>query len=253
MLRLLRANRVDLGIAASDAELEATLNRTLAQLEGHAATVALADAGVAGDLLTINVEVENQAGHKFPTGFPSRRAWLHLTVTDGAGAVVFESGRPEDDGSIAGNNANTDPLAFEPHHDLITASGQVQIYQAITQDSTGQVTHTLLRAAGYAKDNRLLPVGFDKSTADADIAPQGLAVGDDDFVGGSDRVAYAIDVTGRAGPFTVTAEFLYQSVADEFVHDMAGNDSEAVVQFVDLFNGADRSPVIVSSAETIVP
>ena len=35
----------------------------------------------------------NLAGHKFPTGHPYRRAWLHVRVSDPAGRVLFESGK----------------------------------------------------------------------------------------------------------------------------------------------------------------
>ena len=51
----------------------------------------------------------------------------------------------------------------------------------------GQVTYTLLRAYEYAKDNRLLPAGFKKNSAIADIGVYGAAAGDSDFTGGSDH------------------------------------------------------------------
>ena len=40
------------------------------------------------DSLVLRVEVENLAGHKFPTGHPYRRAWLHVRVADRAGHAV---------------------------------------------------------------------------------------------------------------------------------------------------------------------
>ena len=58
-------------------------------------------------------------------------------------------------------------------------------------------TTGLLRAVGYLKDNRLLPRGFEKSSADKWIAVVGSAAQDADFVGAGDRVRYAIDGARR--------------------------------------------------------
>jgi len=69
------------------------------------------------------------------------------------------------DGSIVGNDNDEDPLKFEPHYREITRSQEVEIYEPILKDSEGKVTTGLLHAVGYLKDNRLLPHGFDKATA----------------------------------------------------------------------------------------
>jgi hypothetical protein len=48
-----------------------------------------------GGLLEVPVSVENVgAGHRIPAGFSQERElWVHLRVTDGAGALVYEVGR----------------------------------------------------------------------------------------------------------------------------------------------------------------
>ncbi|MEZ4626540.1 MAG: hypothetical protein R2843_17445, partial [Thermomicrobiales bacterium] len=197
------------------------------------------------------LDVATLTGHKFPSGFPSRRAWIHATVTDATGAIVFESGAPQPDGSIAGNDAAT-PGAFEPHYDTITSADQVQIYESVMENSDAEVTYTLLRAAAYAKDNRLLPGGFDKAGAHPDIAVYGAAATDDDFAAGGDRVEYSIDVSSAEGPFTVTAELLYQSVALPFINDLRHDTEDLVVDFGEMFDATDNTPSLVDTTTRTV-
>jgi hypothetical protein len=160
----------------------------------------------------VAVTVENLGGHKLPTAFPSRRAWLHLTIADQDGRTVFESGALRANGSIEGNDNDDDPSRYEPHYREIHDPGEVQIYESILGDERGRVTTGLLSSTGYLKDNRLLPHGFDKSTAAPEIAVHGDALGDPGFTDRGDQVRYAIDVHTAPGPYTVSAELLYQPI-----------------------------------------
>jgi hypothetical protein len=198
--------------------------RTLAQLESKAARIAVVEGKAVDGQLRVALSVTSMAGHKFPTGFPSRRAWIHLTVTDAEGELVFESGRPGSDGSIAGSDA----ALYEPHHDVIDDEAQVQIHESVMLDTDGAVTYTLLRGASYVKDNRLLPVGFDTGTTQADIAPSRAATQDATFTGGSDRITCRIDVKQRPGPYLVSAELLYQSVSYRFALDLWADDAPSI-------------------------
>jgi hypothetical protein len=202
-------------------------------------------------VLTASLKVATLTGHKFPTGYPSRRAWLHVTVTDGAGEVFWESGVRNADGSIAGNAADADPAAFEPHYDLITQPDQVQIYEPIMGDHEGQVTYTLLRGAQYLKDNRLLPVGADKATLPPDVAVYGEAAGDANFSGGSDVVTYRVDVGEMKGPFTVRAKLLYEPLSYRFVVDMLADGTELTERFGGYYWGTDRTPLVVAAIEAV--
>ena len=199
MVRMLNRYRVELGVAALPAELEATANATVRLLRDDTARLALSAPRLDGGTLGFDVEIRNLAGHKFPTGYPARRVWLHVTVRDRLGSVVFESGAIDAAGAIAGNDGDADPLAFEPHYQRITQPGEVQIYEPVLGDPKGAPTTGLLTATQYLKDNRLLPRGFDKATAPAEIAVRGGAADDPDFGGERDRVRYDIAVPG-AGP-----------------------------------------------------
>jgi hypothetical protein len=194
--------------------------------------------------------VDNLAGHKFPTGIPARRAWIHLSVTDGAGQLFFESGKPLADGSIAGNDSDNDLLRYEPHYDEITQPDQVQIYEGIMLNTDNEITYTLLRAASFAKDNRLLPAGFDKSAVPPEIGVFGRASADENFIGGSDQILYRIDISGHKGPFTVTARLLFTAVSYPFVKDLAKDrDLPEVNRFMELYRAADKLPQEIAALQ----
>lgn len=253
MLNMLQDNSADLGLTASTSKLEDTKQRTIKLLQSESAILSLVDAQVRGKELVAAVMVENLAGHKFPTGFPSRNLWLQVIVLDRDDQVVFESGKPMADGRIGGNNADEQEGSFEPHYDVITASDQVQIYETIMANTDGAMTYTLLRAASYLKDNRLLPKGFDKSTAGAEIGVYGGAKGDENFVGGADQVTYRVELGNHAGPFKVGVALLYNTVSYNFMQDLR-QDAELplVRRFERYYSGADKTPVTVAVIQTEV-
>jgi hypothetical protein len=219
MVGVLAANAAELGVTATPAQLAATAQRSADQLS-RAASLGLEASARTGSVLELRLRIDTATGHKLPTGFPSRRAWLHVTVKDAAGAILFESGRLSAGGAIEGNVADAQAGAFEPHYDLITAPDQVQIYEAIQGDVAGKPTYTLLRASQYLKDNRLLPAGADKTALPPEIAPHGDAATDASFSGGGDAITYQIATGSSQGPYTIEAELLYQSLAFGFRQDL---------------------------------
>ncbi len=108
--------------------------------------------------------------------------------------MIFESGAVDELGFIQGNDNDTDAALYEPHYQVIDSPDQVQIYETIMHTTENEVTTTLLLAAGYLKDNRLLPSGFPLDDPPVDIAPYGAVTEDPDFVGGHDTVRYIIEV-----------------------------------------------------------
>jgi hypothetical protein len=247
MVDLLKANATILGVTADPAHMDATSSRANTRLQTSTAALTFGSASLTQDVLTFTINVENKAGHKLPSGIPARRTWLHVTVKDSAGNVVFESGKPLTDGSISGNDGDLNPSAYEPHYDLINTSDQVQIYEPVMIDTDQNVTHTLLRAADYVKDNRLLPLGFNKATASSDIGVVGSAANDANFSGGQDQVTYQISVP--SGSLTVTAELLYQALSYSFSEDMRPDSTSLVSRFMSMYDASDKTPKIIASAQ----
>jgi hypothetical protein len=253
MLRMLNRFRAELGVEAQPLELEAAARATLRQLQTDTATVAIESATRAGTALQIDVAVANLTGHKLPTGYPSRRAWLHLTVRTDAGQLLFESGAVAPSGALAGNDNDADPARYEPHHDEIRRADEVQIYEAVMTDGAGAVTTGLLRAVRYVKDNRLLPRGFDKATAAPDIAVRGLGAADPDFTGEGDRVRYVVDVAGASSPLLVDVELRYQPISFRWAENLRSYDAVETRRFVGFFDAmaASSSAVLARSAARV--
>jgi hypothetical protein len=194
--------------------------------------------------MEIDVAVENLTGHKLPTAYPSRRVWIHFTATDAKGRVLFESGRLLEDGSIAGNDNDADARAYEPHYLRIEKVDQVQIYEPILASVDGVVTTGLLTATHYAKDNRLLPHGFDKRTAGADFAVIGSARDDPDFTGGSDHVVYVVESGDAPGPLRVEVELWYQPIGFRWAMNHLQYPQLESQRFVSYYRAAAQSSAV---------
>src|SRR5437867_3864058 len=189
---MLNRYRQDLDVVALPEELTAASERTVAFLQSESARVSIRSIGISSGSLQAEVFVQNLSGHKLPTAYPSRRAWLHVVVKDHDGRTVFESGALSLDGSIQGDDNDADPTRFEPHYREITSSDQVEIYEPILKDSAGRVTTGLLSAVGYLKDNRLLTSGIRKDNTESDIAVDGEGASESDSTDACSLVCYSV-------------------------------------------------------------
>ena len=251
MLRMLNRYRVELGVEALPQELDAAVNTTLEHLRSESASLTIDRAALSGRRLTADVAIDNLAGHKLPTAYPSRRAWLHVTVRDRSGAVVFESGAVGADGAIHGNANDEDPARLEPHYAEISNPEDVQIYESVMRDSAGVPTTGLLKGIGYIKDNRLLPRGFDKRTAEKDVAVHGAAADDGDFTAGGDRVRYVVSVSSAEGPFQLQAVLRYQPIGFRWAENLKTYDAPEPRRFVGYFQSMSAASSAVLAHGTV--
>lgn len=243
--RMLNRYRNDLDVDALPQELTNAADATLEFLRTQSARVELRNVEVGAGTLQADVVVQNLTGHKLPTAYPSRRAWLHFLVRDRDGKSVFESGAINADGSIQGNDNDADASRFEPHYREISSADQVQIYEPILKDSEGHVTTGLLSAIAYFKDNRLLPTGFDKSTAEKDIAVVGDAFDDPNFTAGSDTLRYSVPVRNAEGPFHIQVELWYEPIGFRWAHNLEPYQADEPQRFVSYYESMSASAATV--------
>jgi len=252
MLRLLNRHRDELGVTALPQEMSAAADRAARFLATESARLTIGSVARDTTRLDFTVAVTNLGGHKLPTAYPSRRAWLHVTVRDRSGRVVYESGQLRPNGSIVGNDNDDDQYRYEPHYREITRSDQVQIYEPVLADSNDRLTTGLLTAVRYIKDNRLLPRGFDKTTAADDVAVRGDAAEDADFIAGADSIRYRIDVGNTAGPLTIDVELLYQSIGFRWAENLKAYDADEPRRFVAYYaESVESSGMLLATASVV--
>ena len=251
MLRMLNRYRDELGVTALPQELELAATRTADHLRTATATIEIGDPVIRAGRLDATVTVHNHAGHKFPTAYPSRRAWLRFAVTDAAGRLVFESGGLTPEGSLAGDDHDVDGSRYELHHTTIDSPDQVQVYQGVMADGDGTVTTGLMSAVHWVKDNRILPDGFDSGRADTRVLPVGTAASDPDFLPGSDAVRYSVGVDPGAGPFTVTAELWFQPIAYRWAENLAAYDAPETRRFVRYYREMASGSALMLARDSI--
>jgi cytochrome c553 len=248
MLKLMRANIDQLGITADTSHFDSTIARTLDLLQQQSLDLSLTETNRTADTAFYTVRLENKAGHKFPSGYPSRRMYVEFVVTDENMDTLFKSGIVDGNFEVEGQ----DPQ-YEVHYDMINQTDQVQIYELVMGDVNDDVTTVLERAKSPLKDNRIPPAGFTTThyTYDTTLIA-GLALTDADFNlngitegTGADVVHYHVPMNSYTGVLNVSARVYYQSLPPKWMEEMFSMNSAEIDTFRNMFNAADRNPVLV--------
>lgn len=250
MLKMIRDNKTSLGAIAEDWKFDTTIANTIALLRERTLNFDLQLDSSAHDTGYFSVHLQNKAGHKFPSGYPARRAVLQFVMTDAAGDTVFKSGTFTPDYRVAGETPN-----FEPHHDVISQNNVSQIYELVMGDVNNNFTSVLERSANLLKDDRIPPSGFTTSHYAYDtalISADALADADFNKVNGvegsgMDIVHYHIPLASASGNITVHARMYYQSVPPKWVDEMLAFNSAEIDSFRNMFGNADHTPVLIAS------
>ena len=181
--------------------------------------------------LEATVQIENLAGHSFPSGVAFRRAFVTFEALDDKGNVVWASGRTNSVGAIVKGTTDevlptefffdtvTRKQVYQPHYQVITNESQVQIYEEVIADTEGKVTTSFVGLDEPLKNNRLLPKGWRSDGPLADFTgPHGDAEKDPDYDGksgaaGVDNLTYRIPFNARTQSIVAVRVTLnYQSI-----------------------------------------
>lgn len=248
-----------------------------------------------GNTVNAQLSLVNNAGHKFPSGAGFRRGFIKFEVLDAGGNILWVSGQTNPYGAICNGvcmqnpdgtynllpseTPNGKPANLQPHREVITAQDQVQIYEVQAVDDTGTLTSRTLALFHDAKDNRILPKGFqlpsvlgcdanpgagttifgiDQCTAAYATEPQrdplvpGSAIDKDPYyndpaLAGGDLISYEITLEEGAKPASVRVSMEYQTIPPGF---LAGRFQDGFVEGHGHLPATERSIYLTSHLNT---
>lgn len=251
MLKLFQENINGLGITATTTQFDSTISRTERMLRYQTLDIGLTETNRTGDTVFFEVKLKNKAGHKFPSGYPSRRAFVEFVVRDANLDTIFRSGILDYNYEVSGHDAN-----YEPHYNMINQPEQAQIYEMVMGDVNGDKTTVLERAMAPIKDNRLPPTGFTSTHFSYDTTlVAGNALNDVDFNvenstegSGTDIVHYHVPLQGYADVLHISARVYYQPVPPLWNQEMLAFTSSEIDAFKNLYMATDGTPSLVAEA-----
>jgi uncharacterized repeat protein (TIGR01451 family) len=199
----------------------------------HAATVSVTLRNE-GEAKIATVRVTNQAGHKFPTGYPEgRQAWINLKAYDSAGILVYESG------------------AYNLSVGQLVRDADIKVYEAkqgITEDlaallnkPAGPSFHFVLNNT-VIKDNRIPPRGFQNAHWDQDgLRPVNASYTDGQYW---DDTLYTLPIETER----VFVILYYQTASREYVEFLEANGGIDGLRLRELWEKLKSPPEIVAMA-----
>jgi len=213
-------------------------------------------ATVAHGKLTAQVTVSNRTGHKLPSGVGFRRAFLSFEVLDAKGAVLWASGRTDDQGVIVDatgkpvmgefwqkpdcSGPDYDPgtgYPYQPHYATITRQDQAQIYQELTVAPDGYLTTSFIAIDHHLKDNRLLPRGFKTVLLDDKLVLDPQAVELAGIIGVQIKDPDELEILQDVAPFAVGEQ--HGSPDPDYLN---GSGKDELIYVVDLKALAGKEP-----------
>lgn len=254
MTQMMKDNKAALGIDATVANFDSVLARSTRLLQQQTLDLTIDLQSRDLDTAFYKLHLQNKAGHKFPSGYPSRIAFVEFIVSNSNNEVIFSSGLLDDEMRIINRD-----VPYEPHHDVIRQQSQVQIYEMVMGDVNGNPTTVLERAKFPLKDNRLVPIGFtDFHSAYDTTLIAGLALMDPNFnkLGkqqglGSDELFYNVSLNEYTGDLYATATVYYQSLPPDWMDEMFAETSPEIDYFKGLYESQSPEPVLIASENHI--
>jgi hypothetical protein len=251
---ILGVRRVDY-MTGSNQDLRHAVQDFLHQAKHRTAEIEVATRWGDKHQIEVEVEVRNLAGHRFPSGVGFRRAFLEVSVfSDAQGAAsdvpVWSSGSTNQVGQIVDGSGR--PLIseffdrdgksgsqrFQPHHQVITATNQVQIYETLVCNAKRQLNTSFIHGCDVIKDNRLLPRGWKAEGPDPALTgtflkathPDEKTLIDPDYQAGrgSDKTLYRISLPPGTDSdrLRVTATLYYQAIPPYFLKNLFDTSPE---------------------------
>ena len=237
--------------------LDSSISRATWMLE-HAATMSLS---VEGNELS--VRIQNETGHKLPSGYPEgRRMWIHVQAYDQSAQLIYESGHYDASTGILTHDEDVKIYEIKP--------GLTPAIAAAVGTDAGPSFHFVLNDTVY-KDNRIPPRGFTNANFEAiQSPPVNYGYPDGQFW---DITTYTLPETRHS----VTVTLNYQTTSKEYVEFLLAENhtddhgqtmydlwnvhgKSAPVAMVSktwedspsVFNHSDGEPLIARSPELIV-
>jgi hypothetical protein len=249
MIQLMKNNKGELGINANDANFDSTLAATTRQLRRNTLKAEIAPPVFFDDSVSFDVTLTNKAGHKFPSGYPARKAFVQFILTSDAGDTLFASGLFDQLGHILNYSGVT-----EGHHNIINSEEQVQVYEMMMADVNGNLTTILERADEYIIDNRLPPAGFTTSHSTYDtVRIVGAALTDPDFNKngivegtGKDILHFHFPYSSLTQHVNASVKVYYQAVPPTWLGEMRSLSAPEIQTFLSMYDNADHTPFLVA-------
>jgi hypothetical protein len=243
---LLGVRKVDY-MTGSSQDIDHAIRDFVQQAKHQTAELKLSTRWLENGKLEAEVLVQNLAGHRFPSGVGFRRAFLEVSVFDESkpeGKPIWSSGSTNEVGQIVDGTGK--PLAteffdrksttggqqYQPHHEIITASNQVQVYETLLCNAKHQLTTSFVHGCEILKDNRLLPRGWQADGRNPALTgaflkathPDPITQTDPQYQdgSGSDKTLYHIAISDKLdrSKLRVSATLYYQAIPPYFLKSL---------------------------------